>query len=762
VRLVSDPTVVIQPGTVAIADSLNTASFFTSAGSVWVDAAGSILGTATANINGSSFLQGGNITFRSGDSIQFLGVLATGAVAGASGTVDLAAKNNLAFGSIETINLNAGTGGAVMLTSLLGSVTGGKVWTFGENTGGDLTVKAYQSIDLGEVFTFGTIGNAGFVKLDPIGDIVVKSIDARGGTSGRGGNVVIITDRYFRATEPISGTAFSILTSGGAGGGSITIQHGGGLLDTPFTIGDAILNGTFGDISTGGFMLNAGQTLRESFMSGNIQVTTSVPPVVPPIGMPPIGMPPIDIAPIVPVPIEPVNPVSVTHSTGMATATLSPSAASAEVTAFDQRPTDSASATSNTGNSDSPASFEVDSFEVERTFTRQYEQHLGITPPTPIKSIQEIRQRTIELNRSTGKKTAFIYVEFKDKQVKLTLITAQSTTARVAPTNEATVLATAKTLIKTVSDRKPRQHYLPPSQQLYNWLIKPLSSQLAAEKIQNLIFIVDEGLRSLPFAALHDGQSFLVERYSLSLMPTYSLVSRNQSELTIKNSVLAMGASQFEFLTPLPAVPWELEMVTQAFPNLPQDKQFFNQAFTRQALRNQLLSQPYGVVHLATHTLVEPGDISNSYIQFTDGRLRLSDLDKDATLWQRVNLLVLSACNTALDDRQAEMGFAGIAIKSGVRSTLASLWRVDDVGTLVLMQQFYQALQQEPPLIAEALQQAQIAMLKGKARFSRQLLRSSSAPTPDQLSLRLKSSELEGLRDHPYYWAAFTLIGQPR
>ena len=122
-----------------------------------------------------------------------------------------------------------------------------------------------------------------------------------------------------------------------------------------------------------------------------------------------------------------------------------------------------------------------------------------------------------------------------------------------------------------------------------------------------------------------------------------------------------------------------------------------------------------------------------------------------------VQLLVLSACRTALGDLNAELGFAGLAVESGAKAALASLWSVSDTGTLLLMINFYQNLK-TASIKAEALRQAQIAMLRGRAVLqSRSVIQTIPAA--------LLPSELQGTNpvdfSHPYYWAAFTVIGSP-
>jgi CHAT domain-containing protein len=122
-----------------------------------------------------------------------------------------------------------------------------------------------------------------------------------------------------------------------------------------------------------------------------------------------------------------------------------------------------------------------------------------------------------------------------------------------------------------------------------------------------------------------------------------------------------------------------------------------------------------------------------------------------------VELLVLSACSTALGDEQAELGFAGLAVQSNVKSVVASLWNVSDEGTLGLMAEFYRNLKTEPTK-AEALRQAQIAMLRGQVRLAGGQLHTPAG------TLSLPSSQAVAENEnlsHPFYWAAFTVVGSP-
>ena len=149
--------------------------------------------------------------------------------------------------------------------------------------------------------------------------------------------------------------------------------------------------------------------------------------------------------------------------------------------------------------------------------------------------------------------------------------------------------------------------------------------------------------------------------------------------------------------------------------------------------------------------------MSNSYIQLWDTKLRLDQLSGLGWNNPPVELLVLSACRTALGNEEAELGFAGLAVQAGVKSAIGSLWYVSDEGTLGLMTEFYQQLKQTA-IKSEALRQAQLAMLRGQVNISggKLVVGSDSLPLPPELA-NLQDQNFQ----HPYYWSAFTMIGNP-
>lgn len=317
------------------------------------------------------------------------------------------------------------------------------------------------------------------------------------------------------------------------------------------------------------------------------------------------------------------------------------------------------------------------------------------------------------------------------------------------------------TLVTSV--RRNSTSYLIPAQQLYQWLIQPIEDELGPEAMDTILFSMDTGLRSLPIAALHDGEQFLIEKYGIGMVPSLSFMAPEYAPVK-REKVLAMGASDFETLQPLRAVPTELETIGELW----QSQDFLNDDFTLQNLVQQQSQDPAQIIHLATHAAFNPGNASHSYIQLWDEQLQLSDIHTLGWDLPAVDLLVLSACQTALGDAQAEMGFAGLAVATGVNSALASLWSVSDVGTLALMSEFYDQLR-TAPIKSEALRRAQLAMLQGDMRVEEgQLLRDlseagqggdrtrSARPLPPELS-NASSPDLS----HPYYWSGFTLIGSP-
>lgn len=395
--------------------------------------------------------------------------------------------------------------------------------------------------------------------------------------------------------------------------------------------------------------------------------------------------------------------------------------------------------------------------QIEQNWENQFEGYFGLNFSDRAIKAQDIADTLGKVAIQTGKKPALIYMLPRSQQLELVLITPGNPPLhkRVLQANREALLQQVKELTTAIASPRFRDtnRYLLPAQQLYQWMIAPLEAELQPQRIDTLIFCVGGGLRTMPFAVLQDGQHFLVEKYSFSRIPAFKLTDTIYGDL--RNSpVLAMGASEFKDQNPLPAVPLELSAIRK---NLWRGKSFLNQEFTLTNLQSQRASQPFKIIHLATHAVFQPGVPSQSYVQFWDTRLTLDKMRQLRWNNPPVELLVLSACQTAMGDKDAELGFSGLAVQTGVKSAVASLWNVSDEGTLGLMVEFYRELK-TAPIKAEALRQAQIAMLTGRVRLEEGQLHTSRG----NLDLPPALAALENEKfSHPYYWAAFTVVGSP-
>ncbi|MDF5707301.1 MAG: CHAT domain-containing protein [Nostoc sp. S4] len=275
---------------------------------------------------------------------------------------------------------------------------------------------------------------------------------------------------------------------------------------------------------------------------------------------------------------------------------------------------------------------------------------------------------------------------------------------------------------------------LPPAQKLYDWLLRPAEKKIEQQEIKTLVFVLDGFLRNVPMAVLHDRQQFIIQKYSIALTPGLQLLeSRHLPNQQFQALTAGLAAARQGF-GELPGVKQEIKQIT----NYVHAKILLDEKFTRLNVEKQIEKVPFSVVHLATH-----GEFSSkaeeTFLLTWEDRINVKDLDR----WLKgassklsnnaprlpIELLVLSACQTAKGDNRAALGLAGIAVRSGARSTLATLWSVQDKSTADLTAEFYRLLTQKLVSKAEALRQAQLFLLN---------------------SPQYK---------HPYYWSGFVLVG---
>lgn len=275
-----------------------------------------------------------------------------------------------------------------------------------------------------------------------------------------------------------------------------------------------------------------------------------------------------------------------------------------------------------------------------------------------------------------------------------------------------------------------RRDFYAPAQQLYNLLVRPAIADLRDRGTETLVFVLDGPLKSIPMAALHDGQQYLIEEFAIALSPGLELIDPqplSQQTLTILAAGLTEGRQGFQ---PLTYVETELETIREV---LPQGASLIDESFTKSALQGQIEVTDFPVVHIATHGQFSSNQ-EQTFLVAWDDRINVSELSRilqvdNLNPGNGIELLVLSACQTAAGDKQAALGLAGFAIKAGARSTLATLWSVNDAATSEFMSLFYEELVQSNAARAGALRQAQLAFLA------------------------------DPVFKHPLYWAPFVLLG---
>ncbi|MGB3652048.1 MAG: CHAT domain-containing protein [Rivularia sp. (in: cyanobacteria)] len=267
-------------------------------------------------------------------------------------------------------------------------------------------------------------------------------------------------------------------------------------------------------------------------------------------------------------------------------------------------------------------------------------------------------------------------------------------------------------------------------QKLYSWLLQPAEKYLEDSKINTLVFVLDGSLRNIPPATLYDGKQYLIEKYSVAVSPGLQLYELKQLQKKSLN-VLTAGLSEERFNFPkLDYVEQELQQIKSQVSDA---KVLLNEKFTSNAVEKQVNRKPYPIVHLATHGQFSSNS-DETFIVAYDQPIKVKELNqllrnREENHPEAIELLVLSACETAAGDKQAALGLAGVAIQAGARSTVASLWALNDASTAELMSQFYQQLKKPNISKAQALRNAQLTLLE-----------------QEEYSI-------------PYFWAPYVLIG---
>jgi CHAT domain-containing protein len=272
-------------------------------------------------------------------------------------------------------------------------------------------------------------------------------------------------------------------------------------------------------------------------------------------------------------------------------------------------------------------------------------------------------------------------------------------------------------------------------QKIYNWFIRPFAQDLEQAQIKTLVFVQDGILRSVPMSALHDGKQFLIEKYAIATTPSLTLTQPTTYDYQqAKALILGLTKSATVDGESFPALASVKNEVSAIEKLIPKTQELLNEQFTRYRLQKVLNENVYSIVHIATHG--EFGSVPQDTFLVTGNNKKLTISKLESLIRntvqnnEEIELLMLTACQTAIGDERAALGLAGMAVQAGAKSSLASLWSINDEATAKVSTLFYKNLIHTNASKAEALRQAQLALIKQGGKYN-----------------------------HPAYWAPYILVG---
>ena len=340
--------------------------------------------------------------------------------------------------------------------------------------------------------------------------------------------------------------------------------------------------------------------------------------------------------------------------------------------------------------------------------------------------VTALKEKTRGIDRLDSK-TAAIYPIILEDRLELLLSLPREMVRVVIQVSSDVLLREVRVFRRRLEKRSTHQ-YMSHARKLYDWIIRPLEPTLQQNGIDTLVIVPDGALRTIPMAALHDGKEFLISRYAIATTPGLTLT--DPRPLAREQSTVLLGGltESVQGFPALPNVKQELEQIQILFGG----KLLQDQDFVITNMESELTRTPYSIVHVASHGQFDK-DVDNTFLLTYDGKLSMGALEQYLGISkyrkEPVELLTLSACQTAAGDDRAALGLAGIAIKAGARSALATLWFISDRASTLLISDFYQQLQNPAVSKAEALQRSQLSLLRDR-RYR-----------------------------HPAYWSPFLLIG---
>lgn len=341
--------------------------------------------------------------------------------------------------------------------------------------------------------------------------------------------------------------------------------------------------------------------------------------------------------------------------------------------------------------------------------------------------VARLRAKTAGIDQ-IGERTAALYPIILQDRLEL-LLSLPNGMKRFTAAVDAATLTDQVRKFRRGLERRTTHGYLIQGRKLYDWMIRPLESELAKHNVDTLVIVPDGALRTIPLTALHDGEKFLIAKYAVATTPGLRLTDPRPIP---RGNIQLLANGLTESVQGFPALPYvgqELESIGKLYSG---STVLENKDFVVPKMEHELSQKPYSIVHIASHAQFD-SDLTKTFLLTYDSKLSMNALEKFIGLTafreNAIELLALSACQTAAGDDRAALGLAGVAVKAGARSALATLWPVNDPASAQLVSEFYGQLRNPAMSKAKALQQAQLSVLK---------------------DVRYR---------HPAYWSPFLLIG---
>ncbi len=279
-------------------------------------------------------------------------------------------------------------------------------------------------------------------------------------------------------------------------------------------------------------------------------------------------------------------------------------------------------------------------------------------------------------------------------------------------------------------ENRTTSEFMEQAQQLHALLIAPVEASLKSNGVDTLVFVPDGSLRTIPMAALHDGTKFLIEKYAVAVTPGLALMEAGPKGLRAPRMMINALTDAVQQYPALPAVQVEVDRLGKLYP---QNVQLMNTEFVKARVDEKFRGEPFTIVHIASHGEIK-ADVRESFVLTHSDKLTLDDLERLIRPGQLADkpleLLTLSACQTAAGDDRAALGLGGVAVKAGARAAFATLWCVNDKASAELVADFYTGL---------------------------------CAPGGNTKAIALQNAQRRLLADpryaHPCFWAPYLIIG---